>query len=89
MSEKNVLKYLILEVELPSLTHREVTSNVDGLVAKLRSLREQRDVVEREVERQQKSLDNDIPKLKKLVNLGIQSFQCNIRKVSHYRNCRL
>ena len=53
------------------LTHHEVKSRINGLLDKRSHLREEREQIERELDRHRASLQKDMPRLKKL--LGIDS----------------
>lgn len=52
------------------MTHHEVASNVGGLVNDRRRLWEEKADIERGIARQQSAIEKEMPKLKKLLNLG-------------------
>ena len=53
------------------LTHHEVKCRINGLLDKRSHLREEREQIERELDRHRASLQKDMPRLKK--HLGIDS----------------
>ena len=58
-------------MELSSLTHLEVKSRINGLLDKRNHLLDEREQIERELNRHRAALQKQMPRLKKL--LGIDS----------------